>query len=259
MMYCPHELAPNDEELLAHVLDDQALSEPGQHHLEHCPVCQQRLNDYRQTHERYRQQLYRLTCPTAAQLTLYCAQALSVDERLALADHLGSCSRCSDEVAEIRRELALFPLFPGPPESLLQQATREVRRVVASLVQPVQPVLRELFAHPWPRYYQADDLNLSLHLARAANNQAMLLGIFLASAEERLDLLEGSGAELYQAAGEESAASSAPGAVSRPARYTTVVDRLGHFSFAPVRPGTYTLRVLLPDRELVVEQVYIEE
>jgi hypothetical protein len=252
-------MAPDDEELLAHILGDQALNEPGKHHLEHCPVCQQRLHDYRQTHDLYRSQLYRLTCPTASQLTLYCAQALSVDERLALAEHLGGCSRCSDEVAEIRRELALFPLFPGPPASLLQQATREVRRVIASLVQPAQPVLRELIAHPWPRYYQADDLKLSLHLARATSNQAMLLGIFLASEEERLDLLEGSGAELYQGAQEEPAASSAPADMHRPARYTTVVDRLGHFSFAPVRPGTYTLRVLLPDRELVVEQVHIEE
>jgi hypothetical protein len=243
MMSCSHMLAPNDEELLAHVLGEQALSESGKHHLEHCPTCQHRLKDYQQMHNLYHSHLYRVTCPDASQLTLYCAHALPGDELLAIAEHLHACSLCNEEVREIRREMALFTPFPAAPASLLQQAIRQVRRVVATAVQPVQPALRELSEIAWPRYYQADDLNLSLHLAHASNHQMMLLGIFLASDEERLDLLEGSGAEIFQ--GED--------------LQTTVVDRLGHFSFAPVRPGTYTLRLLLPDRELVVEQIHIEE
>jgi uncharacterized protein with PIN domain len=250
-------MAPDDEELLACVLDEQALSESGKLHLEHCPTCQQRLKDYQQTHERYRSHLYRVTCPEASHLTLYCMHALSSDEQLDVASHLRICSLCNEEVREIRREMALFTPFPGPPASLLQQAAQDIRRIVATLVLPAQPVLRELSALPWPRYYQADDLNLSLHLARATNSQAMLLGIFLASDEERLSLLEGSGVELYQ--GEDLQATPTTLALDRLARQTTVVDRLGHFSFAPVRPGTYTLRILLPDRELVVEQIDIEE
>lgn len=255
-MNCSQRMAPDDAELLAYVLGEQELSESGTHHLEHCPTCQQRLRDYQRSHELYRSQLFRVTCPGAWQLTLYCAQALSTDENLAIAEHLRACSLCGDEVKEIRREMALFTPFPGPPATFLQQATREVRRIVASLVQPPTPAsaLRELSSQPWPRYYQADDLSLSLHLARAANNQAMLLGIFLASEDERIDQLEGAGAELSMHTDPDLAP-----VTSEPARQTTVVDRLGHFSFAPVRPGTYTLRILLPDRELVVEQVQIEE
>lgn len=258
-MNCSESMAPDDEALLAHVLGEQALSESGKHHLEHCPTCQQRLKDYQRSHELYRSQLFRVTCPAAWQLTLYCAQALSTAENLAIAEHLRTCSLCGADVKEIRREMALFTPFPGPPATFLQQATREVRRIVASLLQPPAPAsaLRELSSQPWPRSYQADDLNLSLHLARAANNQAMLLGIFLASEDERIDQFEGAGAELYVQTDPDLA--PAPLAADEPARQTTVVDRLGHFSFAPVRPGTYTLRILLPDRELVVEQVQIEE
>src|SRR5690242_5379495 len=54
MMSCSHLLAPDDEELLAHVLDEQPLSESGRHHLEHCPTCQHRLNDYQRMHTFYR-------------------------------------------------------------------------------------------------------------------------------------------------------------------------------------------------------------
>jgi len=250
MMSCSHMLAPDDEGLLAYVLGEQMLSESGRQHLEHCPTCQSRLNDYQRMHDLYRSQLYRVSCPDASQLTLYCTHALPEDEVLAIASHLRTCLLCNDEVREIRHEMALFPLFPEPAATLLQQ----VRRVVATLVQQAQPALRELSGAVWPRYYQADDLNLSLHLAHASTHQMMLLGIFLASDEERLDLLEGSGAELVQ---EEDA--SVTHRADPAARQATVVDRLGHFSFSPVRPGIYTLRILLPGRELVVEQIHIEE
>lgn len=250
MMSCSQMLAPDDEELLASVLGEQTLSESGRQHLEHCPTCQSRLKDYQRMHDLYHSQLYRVTCPQASHLTLYCTHALPADDVFAIAEHLRTCSLCSEEVREIRQEMALFTPFPEPAAPLLQR----VRQVVATLVQQMQPALRELSEAAWPRYYQADDLNLSLHLAHASTHQMMLLGIFLASDDERLNLLEGSGAELFQA--EDAPSARSPG---RAARQTTVVDRLGHFSFSPIRPGIYTLRIRLPDREMVVEQIHIEE
>src|SRR5258708_3399173 len=179
MVNCSNLMAPDDEELLAYVFGEETLNEERKQHLEHCSTCQQRLKDYQQTNEMYLSQLYRAVCPSATQLTLYCANALSSDEKLDIAEHLRECLLCSDEVRDIRHEMALFTPFPEPPMISLQQAAQEVKRIVVSFIQPAQPARRELSSLPWPRYYQPGGINLTLHLSRAADNNIMLLGILI--------------------------------------------------------------------------------
>ena len=259
MIDCSNSMAPDDEELLAYVFGEETLNEGRKQHLEHCPTCQERLKDYQQMNEMYLSRLYRTLCPSATQLTLYCANALSADERFDIAEHLRECLLCSDEVRGIRHEMALFTPFPEPPVPSLRQTAQEVKRIVASLVQPAYPARRELSSLPWPRYYQAGNTNLSLHISRTANNQLMLLGNFLSNDEEQLKTLEDSVADLYQL--ENPSASPATILSDRLAErplMSTVVDRLGHFSFAPLRAGIYALRIYLPDTELLIEQVQLE-
>lgn len=118
MMDCKNSMAPNDEELLSYALDNEPLSREMEEHIAHCPVCQQRLKNYKQTNAYLLANLYRTQCPGATKLNYYCANLLPVEEVFNIDSHLRICPLCANEVSTIRQSLAdidLFPLFDEPP------------------------------------------------------------------------------------------------------------------------------------------------
>ncbi len=253
-MDCLHSMAPDDEELLRFALDGEPLREEAREHLAQCETCQHRLAMFKQVNTALTAQLYRSQCPTAEQLSFYCANLLSPDDNMHIAAHILDCPLCGAEVADTRRFMA--EVEPLPVEVFSPQVVvRNIRRIAASLVrQQAQFVLRGAEAPSetgWPRQYRAETIDLSLHLSRASNGDHLLLGI-LTSADnaESVDAFEGAKAELYPA---NNVASE-----TQTSTRMTEVDDLGNIVFNAVPIGQYTLLLHLPEREIVIEDITIE-
>lgn len=253
MINCPDILAPADEDLISLVYDEGVLSAQEKAHFDQCPICQRRLATYSDMNHTLLAKLHRCLCPSAVRLNYYCLAMVSDEERVNIASHLRDCPRCTDEIAEIRSVLATFEPFPTVRPSL----GSTIRRIVATLVvQQAKPVLvtrGETLATGWPRQYQAEMLDLSLHVSRQANGETMLLGILTSSdPAATVDTFEGVKAELYTAPGplKAQADKSIPLLIAQ-------VDEIGNLLLEPVPAGEYTMILRLPDQEIVIEGLKI--
>src|SRR6266487_2411087 len=86
-----------------------------------------------------------------------------------------------------------------------------------------------------------------------------LLGIFIYDSEEQIKAFEGSLVELYQLEHVSTSTEMTPSDIPAEKPFlSTSVDHMGHFSFSPLPTRTYTIRVHLPDTELLIEQVKLE-
>jgi len=254
-----HALAPTNEELMSLVYNEGTLPQEEREHLEHCPICQQRLATYTRTTELLRTKLYRSLCPSAVDLNYYCLGGLPEKERIGIASHLLDCPLCAEEVEEIRREQASFDLYPAAAFSL----PVAVRRIFATLVvQQAQPVLRDdLPGTGWPRQYKAGEIDLSLHLSRTSDGETMLLGIITSSsAAESVDVFEGVAVDLYSAPGPLLRESDGEQRDIKDATplLSTQVDDVGNIFLEPVPPGDYVMIVHLPDQEVIIEGLSIK-
>ena len=251
MVNCPDILAPSNEDLLSIVYEEGTLSVQEQAHFDQCPICQQRLAEYSKINTALLKHLYRLQCPDAMRLSTYCLGILPAEERTRIASHLLDCLACTDEVAKLRQwQRAFEPFPPGQGSSL--------RSIFATLVvQQAKLVLRnDTGPANWPRQYRADALDLSLHLSRQASGETMLLGILTSSdPTQSVETLEGLAVELY----------IAPGPLNMPNSDTvqpllaTQIDDLGNLLLEPVPAGEYILIIRLSDKEVVIEDLKIEQ
>jgi hypothetical protein len=251
-----HASALSEEELMSVAYDDDILSADQRTHLEQCTICQQQLAMYTTTNALLSSKLYRTLCPSAVNLNYYCLGVVSEEERIQIANHLLDCPSCADEVAEIRRTQASVELYPPGAWSPIAA----LRRIFATLVvQQAQPVTRAMTpGKGWPRQYRAESLDLSLHLSRASNGEILLLGIITsADANESVDAFEGQKVDLYLAPGPlategENADAILPG-------FTTEVDDVGNIVLEDIQPGNYVMILHLPDREVIVEGLNIDQ
>lgn len=254
MINCPDMLAPADEDLLGLVYHEGVLSTQEQRHFDQCSTCQERLASYSGMHDALLVKLLRGLCPSAVQLNYYCLSMVPEEERVRIAMHLLDCPTCADEAAEIRRVQAAFEPFPEARPSL----GGAIRRILATLVvQQAKPVLvtrSETLATGWPRQYQAEMLDLSLHLSRQANGETMLLGILTSSdPAATVDTFEGVKAELYIAPGPLNAEADKDALPL----LTAQVDEIGNLLLEPVPTGAYTMILRLPGQEIVIEGLNI--
>lgn len=251
-----HASALSEEELMSVAYDDDLLSADQRVHLEQCTICQQQLAMYTTTNTLLRAKLYRTLCPSAVNLNYYCLGVVSEEERMHIASHLLDCPSCADEVAEIRRAQASVELYPPGAWSPFAA----LRRIFATLVvQQAQPVTRAMTPGTgWPRQYRAETIDLSLHLSRASNGEILLLGIITSTdPNEAVDAFEGEKVDLYLAPGPlaaegEDAEAILPG-------FTTEVDDVGNIVLEDIQPGNYVLILHLPDREVIVEGLNIDQ
>ena len=251
-----HTSALSEEELMSVAYDDDILSADQRTHLEQCTICQQQLAMYTTTNALLSSKLYRTLCPSAVNLNYYCLGVVSEEERVHIANHLLDCPNCADEVAEIRRAQASVELYPPGAWSPIAA----LRRIFATLVvQQAQPVTRAMTpGKGWPRQYRAETLDLSLHLSRASNGEILLLGIITsADPNESVDAFEGQKVDLYLAPGPlategEDAEAILPG-------FSTEVDDVGNIVLEDIQPGNYVMILHLPDREVIVEGLNIDQ
>ena len=113
----------------------------------------------------------------------------------------------------------------------------------------------------WPRQYQADTINISLHLARDKQGAICLLGL-LSSITEHVELLTGAKVELYSAHNSSpfSASEDLPDLSSPELQgplLSTQVDGSGHIVFPSVPPGLYLMIIYLLETEVVIEELNI--
>ena len=256
-MDCFLENAPTDEELIAFALDDEVLSPQARQHLEQCEVCQQKVASYRKTNASLVARLYRTQCPDATELSFYSlgGETLSPERRQEIASHVLDCPLCMAEVEETRRFMAEPIEFPVPafsPRAL-------VRRIFATPVkrQPAFALRGDEQDTSWPRQYRAEAVDLSLHLSRSSSGEPMLLGILTsANPAEDVEALQGVQAELHKAPLPVASNGTPPKALPF---LQTRVDDVGNIVFRPVPAGCYTMVINLPGREVIVDNLIIEE
>ncbi len=178
-----------DDTLLAY-LDGEA----DQHvalHLRQCPHCRERARHLARFQDRLTTQLYRLDCPSPAQLGEYTLEMLSHKETKAVALHLTECPHCAQEVAQLKTFLQ--DLAPEPDPNLIDRLRERTRVLIADLVrrgttgrQPRQPVLAPAFAgvrgeETVPQGYEAEDIRVSIESQPDASHPGRwtILGLVL--------------------------------------------------------------------------------
>ena len=257
-MDCLNSLAPNDEELISLALDDEALPTEANNHLQQCETCQKRLTIYKQTNAYLLSHLYRSQCPSGQELSLYCADLVSEEDRIRIANHVLDCPLCANEVAETRAFLCTIDIELPEPVLSLRSLFHPIFATRVFRTQPQFAVRggSDSSETPWPRQYKAETVDLSLHLSFTSKGERMLLGIVTSvDPEESVEIFEGVIAELYTAPGPLASNGDKP---ATSALLSTNVDDLGNFVFKPVPNGHYVLIIYLPDRELVIEDITFE-
>lgn len=246
-MNCLHAMEPGDEDIIKYVLDEASLSQEARAHINQCSTCQQRLARYKDINLYLISRLYRHQCPDSLQLSLYCADALSEEERTQIAAHVVYCPLCTQEVADTRRFLADTDLANPLPS--LQNA---VRRITAILIPPqsVFVTRRAVMTTTWPRQYRAEAFSFLLGLSSDRYGKHSLVGTLSHVSETiSLDVAEGKEAQLYRLS--EYDYSDQPYA-------STLIDDLGSFILPGLSDATYRLIVRLPDCELIVDDLVIK-
>ncbi len=257
MMDCLNSIAPTDEELIGFALDDEPLPMEANNHLQHCETCQKRLARYKQTNDYLVSRLYRSQCPSGQEISLYCADLVSDEDRISIANHVLDCPLCAQEVKVSRAFLQTLdlelvePAFS--PRALLRPvfATRIFRKQMQFAVRG-ESVSSEA---SWPRQYKAESVDLSLHLSFTSKGERMLLGIITSTdPDESVEIFEGVAVELYTTPGPTASNGEHP---SSPL-LSSHVDDLGNFVLKPVANGQYVLVLYLRDHELVIEDIIFE-
>jgi hypothetical protein len=257
-MDCLNSLAPSEEELISFALDDEALPIEANNHLQLCEICQKRLTTYKQTNAYLLSHLYRTQCPSGQELSLYCADLVSEEDRIRIANHVLDCPLCANEVAETRAFLRTLDIELPVPAFSLRAILHPIfaTRVFRTQPQFAMRGASDFSETSWPRQYKAETVDLSLHLSFTSKGERMLLGIITSVApEESVEIFEGVAAELYTAPGPLPSNGDKP--TTSPLLHTQV-DDLGNIVFKPVPNGHYVLIIYLPSRELVIKDIFIE-
>ena len=257
-MDCLNSLAPSDEELLSFALDDEALPTEANNHLQQCETCQKRLTTYKQTNAYLLSHLYRSQCPSGQEISLYCADLVSEEDRIRIANHVLDCPLCANEVAETRAFLRTIDIELPEPAFSLRSLLHPIFATRVFKTQPQFAIRGESDSSEssWPRQYKAETVDLSLHHSFTSKGEHMLLGIITSvDPNESVEIFEGVIAELYTAPGPLASNGDKP---VTSALLSTKVDDLGNFVFKPVPNGKYVLINYLPNHELVIEDITFE-
>ena len=265
-----HVLAISEESLMSVAYDEDTLSESERDHLKQCALCQQQLTLYRRTNALLRAKFYRFQCPSGVELNYYCLGMISDESRKRIDSHILDCPSCADEVEEIRQSQANFEAFPASAPTV--SAPEVMRRLIATYVvqQQAQPILRdtadkvplllrnEAPKKGWPRQYQAEAIDLSLHLSHTSNGEIMLLGIITSSnAEAKVSDFKGSKVHLYYPPGP--LAENSQGVETADSLLSTEVDGGGNFTLEPLPVGSFVMLIRLPEQEIIIGEFTVNQ
>ncbi len=256
-MDCLNSIAPTDEELISFALDDEPLTVEGNNHLQQCETCQKRLARYKQTNDYLVSHLYRSQCPSGQEISLYCADLVSEEDRIRIANHVLDCPLCAQEVKDSRAFLRTLDLELAEPAFSPRALLRPVfaTRIFNKQLQFAVRGESKASESSWPRQYQAETVDLSLHLSFTSKGERILLGIITSNdPEESLEIFEGVAVELYIAPGPATSNGEHPASPL----LSSYLDDLGNFALKSVPSGQYALVIYLPHHEMVIEDIFFE-
>jgi hypothetical protein len=233
----PHIL--NEDDLVAAVVDPDALTAEARQHLAECPICTGRAAAYEQFVSELSSRLYRWDCPDTQDISDYAAGWLRGKRRRALTLHLKRCPRCAEELEISRQFLAPAPQPAARPRLIARLVPR---RATGAALAGIRGSTSDE-SEGWPRQYQVESISLSLHRAApsAGGSGAMLLGL-ISRAEAPPEAFADIEVHLVT--------SDAP---DEPPLVTEHIDDLGNFALSPIPAGRFDLRILLPEGDLVIE------
>jgi hypothetical protein len=270
-----HVLAISDESLMSVAYDEDTLSESERAHLRQCELCQQKLTLYKRTNALLRAKFYRFQCPSGVELNYYCLGMLSDDRRKSIDSHILDCLSCADEVQEIRQTQANFEAFPA--STLASSTPHAIRRLIATYVvnQPTQLFSREDTSRVlredavvvlrdeaprkgWPRQYQADSIDLSLHLSHTSSGEMMLIGIITSSnVTTKVSDFKGSKVHLYYTPGPLTEMSQS--VETADPLLSTGIDGGGNFALEPLPVGSFVMLIRLPEQEILIGEFTVNQ
>jgi hypothetical protein len=240
-----HCVAPEeieDGDLLAFV--EGEASPAVRAHLARCLYCTQEAAALHQVNALFAAAHYRAGCPATEQLLGYQAGLLAPAENKRLKQHVNRCPHCQAELAELAGE--------SPPSALNRLATA----VSHSLKEAGKQVIEAILLPDPGRPALALRGESQQHAVYQAGSYQLVLARAPPIAGENLWQLEG---QLLTAGG--SPAAIPAGQVSfwrdgHPAA-NDVVDELGYFALANIRPGVYELSIELTTSLLLIPAITI--
>ncbi len=237
-MQCRAPGSISEDDLLRYALDPQDLSSEASHHFDVCPACRARADEYKTMSAALARKLHRWDCPPTLEISEYAAGLLTGKERKKIEVHLKHCTHCAEEVA-------LSQEFLGTPEPAIAQRPR----LKATLVQQhhlleAQGAMSVRGEHAWPRQYTVDGISLSLHLAPPSPPG---IGTALFGLVSRLDTSQGTldDVEVHLL----------PTSITDQLVPPAAKIQLNNFMFQHVPPGSYELVIVLPEGNVLIEDL----
>lgn len=205
-------------------------------HIKECPSCSERAKQWTLLQNRWRNQLYRSSCPTPTELGDYHLDLLPAPQVLVVAQHLRECLLCSREVAELENFLSDM----APENSLLGAAKVLIARLMGGQAENgfslAGPALRG--ESKGPLTFEADGVIILLDIQPADEGKVNILGQVAADDQ---DQWTGALVELRR---------------EDQLRSSTEIDDLGAFRFEDALLGSKELRIISKDSALIVVSIF---
>ena len=183
-------------------------------------------------------------------------QLLAPAEEAQLQQHLATCSRCREELAEIAQVINLMRLDKAvdPPPAVTARALRLFQPRIA---EPTRSLLQRIVAS-----LQFDSLHLSPAMGLRASTAAPRQLLFTAGDYDvDLRVTPAAATSTWALSGQVLGGEQVGGHVelqSHATHATAPLSPLNEFVLPSVPAGHYTLVVHLPDREIAIESVELD-
>lgn len=198
-------------------------------HIEQCPFCNERAQQWTLLQNRLREQFYRANCPTSMELGDYHLGYLPALQALVVSQHLRECLLCQREVAVLKDFLTGL----APETSLLGAVKVLVARLMNTQAEnDLAPALRG--EAKGPLTFESDGIVILLDIQPGDAGRFHILGQVAADDQEKwTDAL----VEIRQ---------------DSELQFSSTVDDLGAFRTETIMPGSKELRIIPRDGSLIV-------
>jgi hypothetical protein len=180
--------------------------------------------------------MYRAECPDPDTIVGYQDQQLPSTAQLVVHAHVATCALCQAEI-ELLRAINRTPLVPAPGR---------IRRMVEAMF---QPALAQAVRGPLLRYQTP---TITVHLGtRKTSGRARAWNV-------RGEVRTHDGERIIDALESASLRPIEPLPADEIQEYDATIEPTGDFVFRMIPPGTYQLRLITPEEEILIRRIEID-